>query len=88
MIIFTIYDVSKIEGKRTQNEVPKPADVEGGHHPISPRAIYRIVVDGRQDLPDCGDGKTKCSFTYKLGWLWDVECEATLVCSKLEGEYS
>ena len=77
--------VSKIEGKRTQDEVPKPTEAEGGHRPISPRAIYRIVVDGRQDLPDCED-EIKCSFTYELGWLWDVDCEATFVCSKLGGE--
>ena len=78
--------VLQIEGNRTLNEVPKPTESESC--PISPRGIYRIVVDGREDLPNCeneGD-KIKCSFTYELGWLWDVECGATFVCSKLGGE--
>ena len=64
-----------------------PTGLEGGHLPMSPRAVYRIRLGAGEDFPSCRDSNSiKCSFTYEFEWLWEAECEATFVCSKLEGE--
>ena len=81
------YESKQIDGSRPQEDFAKPTGLEGSRQPMSPRAVYRLRLGGGKEFPSCrnSDG-IKCSFTYEFEWLWEEECEATFVCSKLVGE--
>jgi hypothetical protein len=66
-------------------DLPQPHDVSDGTFlAISPRTFYSLQLN-RTSLPDCPEESVKCSHSYSLKWLWDNECQANFVCSRLEG---